>query len=298
MDILKCEEMVKYFAENKHDKMFQMLLKMWAQLKEIIYLLRILCNTTIAFQQQKLTLSDVYGHWLTTQLHLKQCINKKSYKTGFAQCLYDALDQRKEGIFDNDLMYAAIFLDPRFHTEIATNELKMERAKAVLVKIWRRMNILNAPTELMQSNKEKSTNSLSFEFNPDVALAQHLANDNKNDASLTHSTQEKDIEEIIDNYQPDAMPFSTSVIKFWQSIKQDNPELYQLACVIFSVPPTEVQIERDFSSLNFVFTNRRCSISSERLEEIMLIHLNRDLFEEVNCEDIAMIIDLECKITD
>lgn len=79
LDMLNCEEMVKYFA-NKEVKIFQLLQNKWMSLKEIVYVLRILYETTIAFQSKKLTLSDVYGHWITTQLHLKQCISKKSYK--------------------------------------------------------------------------------------------------------------------------------------------------------------------------------------------------------------------------
>lgn len=284
--------MVKYFAA-KDDKMFQLLINKWSHLKEIVYVLRILYETTIAFQKQKLTLSDVYGRWITTQLHLKKCSERKSYKTGFAQCLYDALERRKETIFDNPLMYAAIFLDPRFNTEIIKHELKFERSKATLMKIWRRINVLSVAIEPVQSVTEKSMNSLSFDFNPDTALAQHFGNENQNNSEMTSRTYEKDIETIIDTFQPDVMPFSNSVLKYWNLAKKDHPELYKLASVVYSVPPTEVQIERDFSSLNFVFSNRRCSLTAERLEDIMLIHLNSDLFEIVNNADIAAIRETE-----
>lgn len=56
--------------------------------------------------------------------------------------------------------------------------------------------------------------------------------------------------------------------------------------VVYGIPPTEVQIERDFSALNFVFSNRRCMIQEERLEDIMVIHLNPDLFYEVKEEEL------------
>lgn len=121
--------MIQYFATTKNEKMFQLLLNKWVCLKELVYVLRILYETTIAFQSQKLTLSDVYGRWLTTQLHLKQCSEKKSYKTGLAQHLYEALEERKAAIFNNPLMHAAIFLDPRFNIEISKNESKLEDAK-------------------------------------------------------------------------------------------------------------------------------------------------------------------------
>lgn len=146
------------------------------------------------------------------------------------------------------------------------------------------MNILASIDNTIQSSKEASSNSLSFDFNPEMALAQHFGTNNQTVHKTT--TYEKDIEEIIDLFQPETMPLSASVLQYWHSVKEDHPELHKLASVIFSVPPTEVQIERDFSSLKFVFSDRRCSISSERLEEIMLIHLNKDLFELVNHEEI------------
>lgn len=294
--------MIKYFADKKM-KMFELLQSMWMSLKEIVYVLRILYETTIAFQSQKLTLSDVYGRWIITQLHLKQCSTKKSYKTGLAQHLYDALAERKEKIFKNPLMEAAIFLDPRFHIEISKDEAKSLRAKETLLKLHRRMNILETVdnNESIQLSTEVSEN-LSFDFNPDVAMAHHLGinrtidtNTNLNTIDQT-SMHSSDIESIIDAFQPELKPLSASVFQYWLSAEKEHKELYKLALAIFSVPPTEVQIERDFSSLKFVFSERRCSISNDRLEDIMLIHLNKDLFDLVNQEDIEAIRICETEI--
>lgn len=85
-DILKCESMIEYFATTKNIKIFQLLKCKWFHLKEIVYVLRILYGTTVAFQNRKLTLSDVYGLWTTAQLYLKECSRKKSYKTGPEFC--------------------------------------------------------------------------------------------------------------------------------------------------------------------------------------------------------------------
>lgn len=61
-------------------------------------------------------------------------------------------------------------------------------------------------------------------------------------------------------------------------MKEEHSELYRIAMVVYSVPPTEVQIERDFSNLDCVFTKRRGNLCQSRLKEIFLIHLNTDLF--------------------
>lgn len=288
--------MVSYYAEIKNVKMFQLLKKKWLSLKEMVYVLRILYNTTLAFQNEKLTLSDVYGRWVTTQLHLKQCSGKKSYKTGLANKLYESLEERKDSIFNNPLMFAAIFLDPRFQRTITCSDSKFEKAKSCLTKIARRRFILNTATNnRIPTDAEVSANSLSFEFDPSEAMHRHLANNAVAIHEPTNAIRPNafeidiDIEAIIDSFQVEALPVSASVLEYWQSKKEEHPELHALAAVVFSVPPTEVQIERDFSSLNFVFSDRRCSLTAERLEDIMLIHLNRDLFELVNREDIDSI---------
>lgn len=86
-----------------------------------------------------------------------------------------------------------------------------------------------------------------------------------------------------------------SVHEYWESVKEEHKKLYKLAMVIFSIPPTEVQIERDFSSLDVVFTNRRGNLSSSRLEDIFLIHLNKDLFYNVNNDDINELNEVLCR---
>lgn len=101
------------------------------------------------------------------------------------------------------------------------------------------------------------------------------------------SHQNNDIELIIDLFQPEQLLPSQSVLEYWEKAKEIYPDLYKLAMVVFSVPPTEVQIERDFSSLDFIFTKRRGSLGYERLEDIMLIYLNKDLFYEVNHAEIV-----------
>lgn len=62
--------------------------------------------------------------------------------------------------------------------------------------------------------------------------------------------------------------------------------MYKLAKVIAAIPPTEVQIERDFSKLNFVFSNRRCSLTEDKLEDIMIIYLNDELFQQVKEDEL------------
>lgn len=280
-------EVVDFYADNRKMKAFQLLKRKWAILKEISYVLSIPYKATIELQKQNLTLSDVFGIWLKAQLHLNACVNlKKNYKTDLAKHLLSAMNERKETVFKNPLMAAALFLDPRFRRQITQNEEKMDEAIKTLKNIWRRLVTLNAVNqnvsveEVNMNISDKSAGSnISFEFDERAEMNKFLSG-NQNAVSVAKS-HEIDIEHCLEMFDPPAMSSESDIFEFWKSVKDQNAEMYELAMAVFAVPPTEVQIERDFSKLNFVFTDRRCSLTEERLEDIMIIHLNDELFYQV-----------------
>lgn len=107
-------------------------------------------------------------------------------------------------------------------------------------------------------------------------------------ATHNNSDRHLDIGEAIDLFQPEFMPVDKSVLEYWETQKQTP--LYDLAMAVYSIPPTQVQIERDFSSLGHIFTERRYRLSQERLEQILLIYFNKDLFYVVKNEELSNIL--------
>lgn len=140
----------------------------------------------------------------------------------------------------------------------------------------------------------ESSDSLSFEFDEQEAITAHLQRDNSTINYTSKRNQDNqhqvgvDVKKEIDIFNPDPLPPNTNVLEYWDKNK-DHP-LYDLAMIVFSVPPTEVQIERDFSTQDFMFTKRRGNICHSRLEDIFVIHLNNDLFYEVMRGDIAQLL--------
>lgn len=76
----------------------------------------------------------------------------------------------------------------------------------------------------------------------------------------------------------------SDVLKFWKQMETTYPELSELAKTIFSVPSTQVSVERLFSGLKFILSPYRTSISSKNLEDQLLVRTNR-LFEKKNTQD-------------
>lgn len=284
--MLDCQDAVNFLASQTSNstKCFVLLQKKWAVLKEIVFVLAIPYRATIAMQSKDLTLSDLFGVWLKMELSLRHYSNKTSLQTNLSKRLLDAMCSRKENIFSNPFMASAIYLDPRFRSQIIFNEEKVNEAKNTLINLWRRMHVIGS-----KSNNTSNVSAESLEFDEQIELDKYLVENR--DANITESIENNNendnIEMLIDLFAPGTLSSSESVIDYWESIKQDNAQLYKLAMVVFAIPPTEVQIERDFSKLDYVFNDRRCKLAHERLEDIMIINLNPDLFYVVKHEEIA-----------
>ena len=65
---------------------------------------------------------------------------------------------------------------------------------------------------------------------------------------------------------------------FWESKTNQWPELYFISQIVLAVPPTQVTVERAFSGLSLVLTNRRCRLTKEFLSDILTVKLNSELF--------------------
>lgn len=159
-----------------------------------------------------------------------------------------------------------------------------------MLKIYRRIHANESTPQNDSTDKTDVSSDFSFEFDENQAVAQHLG---RTSAETTHNETNAgafDIETIIDLFQPESFPQkSLNILHYWESVKETHFELYDLALIVFSVPPTEVQIERDFSCLKHIFTDRRYNLTQKRLESILLIHLNEDLFYKVNKRQIDML---------
>lgn len=79
----------------------------------------------------------------------------------------------------------------------------------------------------------------------------------------------------IDYYNPKPIALDRDIMEYWEEKKFVFPNLYQLAKVVHSVPATEVSVERAFSALRLVLTDLRCNLSTETLQKIMFVKLNK-----------------------
>lgn len=291
-DVISCKNAIDFFADVKKIKVFQLLKQKWNILVEIEHVLSVPYKATIDLQKQDLILSDVFGLWLKMKLHLSAIITaKKNYETDLAKHLLNTLEERKDTIFSNPFMSAALFLDPRYRSQIVNDEAKMEDAKSILKNIWRRSIALRSPvsSNVPMNISSASTNSEeSMHFDPDEEVDKYLFGQSRNDsgAQIQAEQEKEDISMLLELFNPPAISSKTNVLSYWEQEKENNEILYELAMIVFAIPPTEVQIERDFSKLSFVFSDLRCNLAEERLEDIMIINLNSEIFYEIKNEQL------------
>ena len=62
------------------------------------------------------------------------------------------------------------------------------------------------------------------------------------------------------------------VLSWWDATKLQYPRLYEEAIKMLIIPATSVPTERIFSVLSYLFNQNRCKLSSDHINEIMLLN--------------------------
>lgn len=71
------------------------------------------------------------------------------------------------------------------------------------------------------------------------------------------------------------------VFKHWLKRKDSHPELFAVAMIVLGTPSNQVSVERAFSALALVLSPHRTGLGHDTLEDILLVKLNKDLFEKI-----------------
>lgn len=72
-----------------------------------------------------------------------------------------------------------------------------------------------------------------------------------------------------------------STIDFWAKNKTIFKDVYELSKIVNAVPVTQVTVERAFSSVAFILTALRNSLSPDTLENILIIRLNKEIYRKI-----------------
>ena len=75
-----------------------------------------------------------------------------------------------------------------------------------------------------------------------------------------------------------------NVLEFWESKKFESgyKNLYILSQVVLAVPATQVSVERAFSALTLILSDRRTRMLPDLIDDILIIKLNKNLYRKLN----------------
>lgn len=246
--------------------------------------------TTKQLQRMDFTLSDFYGYLLVLRENLKKYLNDFEQTSNLANCLQTELNYRLPVLIKNPLMLCVVFLDRRYSSELSKEE--KELAIRSLIKLWEEIK-----SDRITNDKDIARNedeSVSFEFSNNASVLEEyfgskgvelMTPDDSNNGEPNFNLSNSVMYTILSNFDEKV----GRQIDFWGEHKRVLPEVYLLSNIINAVSPSQTSTERCFSSLNFIYDDRRTKLSLVLLEQILLIRLNKDLVSTVFIEDLESI---------
>lgn len=251
----------------------------WAAVEKITSILSNFANETKRSQNEKYTLSDFFGNWAKIKMDLT-----KYGDDVLAKALLSNMKQREEVLFNNKVLNAAVFLDPRYQKFMP--QQNKQNAITFLSKLHKHKELLRAKSGVLDVNQNEDLNSnddleafLSEMYN-NVDSNDNSHNENENEHHTMNSTA-VDIKSVLNSFVGVKENLSISIHDYWQKNIHLMPELYELACIIHSVPPTQTTVERAFSAMALILSPLRTNLSDKNLQNLLLLRLNSDLFDEI-----------------
>lgn len=252
------------------EEICEMILIKWDHIEEIVRILKIPYQATIVMQKEDYTLSDFYTCWLLMNRKLTKICAMQN-KTTLAQNLLNRLSEREGQFLQNPAMTCAIALDPRFCKTLSA--VQKATATENLSNLWKRIH-----NEIEEEGNDSIDLNLS---DADITVA--------NTTLLTQFFEKPsnpssiNISALINKFAETKHHMENmTILAFWEANKNAFPELHKLSEIIYSISPTQAVVERAFSTLSYVFNARRSRLSEKTLESLLLISLNKELFNSVN----------------
>lgn len=248
---------------------------------------------------------DVYD----CQMKLSSISRRNPVLRNMAEDMLEKLSNRLKLITKNIQFAAALYMDPRFvHRTMGDNFLTSQQQLEVVVcthffviRILQSSCIssLNRTTFLLFIHQDYLVNFKNRMFPPtqtEPTPSQSLPADEEPSSPTTW-------QKFILNSSPDLPAVTTSKLRtretvlsfrdrllllkqrtitqehvttfeYWHKRKYDDPEMTAVAAVVLALPSTQVTVERAFSYLPLIITNRRVRLRTTTVNDILTIKLN------------------------
>lgn len=250
----------------------------WEEVQALVMVLSPFNKHTKSLQSEKTTLSDFFGYWTMMRIKLAKASDELSQK------MLIEMNKYHEMLMDNPAIVAAIYLDPRYQRGLKD---KKPLAIQFLVNLYQRMqkveNFVDSEerAEAIESdhNTAETNDSDSFDdMNRYLDACNSIEPQNNVNSNTFNENNESLITNLLKQFDGVSEQLKSTIWEIWERKKQTDPELYNLAMTVFSIPPTQTTVERSFSALAIVLNSHRTRLADNSLENILLVRLNQDVY--------------------
>lgn len=256
----------------------------WNAVKDIITTLEPFNKYSKKLQSETVTLSDFFGYWTLLRIKVSKSDNQLSRQ------LLTQMNRYNDMLIENPAVIGAVFLDPRYQRALGSKiTLAVDFLADLYVRIIRveASNDTSGTTEPERENSNTNDDSYDDlnEYLNACDSAYRMSSLNSPNVQSVQNTKQM-ITEILNDFIGKELPLTASILEYWKTKTDTNPELYKLASVLMALPPTQTSVERVFSALALVLTSHRTRLGDENLENILLVRLNHDLLVNNNLRTI------------
>lgn len=245
----------------------------WAHVKNIITILEPFNKYSKKLQSEKVTLSDFFGYWTVLRIKMSKSDDQ------FSQQLLNQMNNYHDMLIENPTIIGAVYLDPRYQRGLGN---KKSLAVDFLADLYEKITRIEAFNDASISVEIEENNNHSDGSYEELNEYLDACNSAYGMERTNYLDARQKITNILNDFNGEGLPLTASVLEYWKEKSNTKPELYKLASVMMTIPPTQTSVERVFSALALVLTSHRTRLGDETLENILLVRLNHDLFVKDN----------------
>lgn len=203
------------------------------------------------------------------------------------------MENRKTFFFEKYVFCAAIFLDPRIN--FLGPRLISESQKLIAIthleKTYNQLNSMKGRPTANDSIQQdslsdnQSSPSMSSQVSdepvptPRSKMEAILALSYPDETTIGLGEFSNKLREMCNRRRLNA---DVNVLEYFKYIQYSDKDLYTVVNTVLAVPSTQVTVERAFSMLRIILSDKRCNISEDHLEKTLIINLNRDIFDRID----------------
>lgn len=98
-------------------------------------------------------------------------------------------------------------------------------------------------------NDTTNETNTSFSYNTEESISNvdefdvFLSSQSSVSTTSTEKSSTRSIKKLLHDFKDvQRIPYTTNILKYWESLKDTHHELHELACIVLAVPATQVSI--------------------------------------------------------